>query len=69
MLIPPVTRRQEAEWRLQALGGLGQLYLRMGQVPSAEEQLRQATALGNKAACSPRQIVCTSFKNAVMTSM
>jgi predicted ATPase len=56
-LTAPSGTGEKAEWRLQALGGLGQVHLPMGRLPEAEDQFRAAIALGKAIASPPRQIV------------
>lgn len=50
------TTGKVSEWRLQALGGLGQELLRVGRPAGAEEQLREAILLGGEIAVSPHRL-------------
>ena len=45
------------DWRLEALNGLGKIYLGMGQVGEAEPHLRQAAELAREADLSPTELV------------
>jgi adenylate cyclase len=45
------------EWRLEALRGLGQAHLDVGEVSEAEARFRQAIALGKEMELAPRELV------------
>jgi class 3 adenylate cyclase/tetratricopeptide (TPR) repeat protein len=48
---------REQAWRLEALKGLGQVYLGVGKVNEAEDALREAIALGQKTGLPSREMV------------
>ncbi len=48
---------REQEWRLEAMKGLGQVYLGMGRVNEAEGALREAIVLGQETGLSSREMV------------
>ena len=49
------------EWRLAALKGLGQIYVRIGKISEAEESYRQGISLGKKIGLPARELVWLYF--------
>jgi class 3 adenylate cyclase/two-component SAPR family response regulator len=56
---PPGQARKE--WRLAALRGLGEIYHGIGREPEAEEQFRQAIAVGQKIRLGPQELAWLYF--------
>lgn len=55
-LTASLTAGEEAVWRVQALGGLGETYLWTGNLDEAEKRLREAIALGKTILLAPREM-------------
>ena len=56
-----LTTPQHAAWRVEALSGLGQIALQLGQPLQAEKQFREALALGQEMGIAPRRLARIAY--------